>query len=543
MVERRGWQAPFWRSLNQAGDWFRHFLPIPGHRSEEGAMSTVPPLNDPDDRFLRRFGYRQRFLRSLRPFESFGIGFSFISVTMALFVTFGFLLSVAGPRGIWIWPVAFAGQILVCLVCAALAAKFPLAGVSYQWGSRLANPTVGWWLGWLGFTTLVILTASVDYAFVQLAFQPMLGIAYTPLGAAVQTSVVLVVQATLIIGSTILTTQINNVAVVFEVVGMVELSIVLFSAALLAGQGDWGNVWSTGTVPEAGWFSWLGPVMLATVLGSFTLLGFEQTANLAEETHDPRRVVPKAMIRSLLAAGVIGMLFLIAVSVATGDVAATTADPAPVAFILKDVLGAGIEKIFLFFICVSMFCCGLITMTVNTRLVWAMARDRRLPGHQLLSRVPRPTGGPTWATLLAAVVPLVPLVAVRSNTGALVDMFTAGTLMPAVTYALTVLLYAAVAHRLRPEPGYFRLGRWERPVVTGALIWLAYELIVLLGPDQFRAAQRYALIVLLLGVIVFGLVWLLEPAAMRRQADPLGEQAGEAMDEPLPEPEPARLLS
>jgi hypothetical protein len=44
-------------------------------------------------------------------------------------------------------------------------------------------------------------------------------------------------------------------------------------------------------------------------------------------------------------------------------------------------------------------------------------------------------------------------------------------------------------------------------------------------------------------VIVFGLVWLLEPAAMRRQADPLGEQAGEAMDEPLPEPEPARLLS
>ena len=48
---------------------------------------------------------------------------------------------------------------------------------------------------------------------------------------------------------------------------------------------------------------------------------------------------------------------------------------------------------------------------------------------------------------------------------------------------------------------------------------------------------------LLLGVIVFGLVWLLEPAAMRRQADPLGEQAGEAIDEPLPEPEPARLLS
>jgi amino acid transporter len=506
-------------------------------------MSTDSPPTNPDDQLLRRFGYRQRFQRTLKPLESFGVAFSFISITMALFVSFGFLLSVAGPRGIWIWPIAFAGQILVCLVCAALAAKIPLAGIHYQWGSRLANPTVGWWLGWLSFTTLTILTVSVNYAFVQLAFQPMLGIAYTPLGAAVQTFALLAIEAALIIGSTIITTRLNNIAVVFELVGMVELSIVLFAAALLAGQGDWDNLWSTGTVPEADWFSWLGPVMLATVLGSFTLLGFETAANFAEETQEPRRVVPKAMIRALLAAGVLGMIFLIAAAVATGDVAATTEDPAPVAFILEDVLGPSIEKVFLFFICVSMFCCGLITMATNARVVWAMARDRRLPGHQLLSRVPKATGGPTWATVLAAMAPAVPLVAVRSNTDALIDMFTAGTLMPAITYTGTVLLYAAVAYRLRPEPGYFRLGRWQRLVVTGALVWLAYELTVLLVPDIFRAAQGYALIVVLLGVVVFGLTWLMEPRAMRRQEDPLGERAREAMDESPTEREKAGLPS
>jgi amino acid transporter len=494
-------------------------------------MSTVPPPTDPDDQLLGRFGYRQRFRRTLKPFESFGLGFSFISITMALFVSFGFLLSVAGPRGIWIWPIAFAGQILVCLVCAALAAKVPLAGISYQWGSRLANPTVGWWLGWLSFTTLTILTVAVNYAFVQLAFQPMFGIEYTPLGAAVQTFVLLAIEAAIIIGSTILTTRLNNMAVVFELVGMIELSIVLFAAALLAGQGDWGNLWSTGTLPEAGWFAWLGPVMLATVLGSFTLIGFETAANFAEETQDPRRVVPKAMIRALVAAGVVGMIFLIATAVATGDVAATTADPAPVAFILEDVLGPSIEKVFLFFICVSMFCCGLVTMATNARVIWAMARDRRLPGHQLLSRVPRATGGPSWATVLAAVAPAIPLIAVRSNTDALIDMFTAGTLMPAITYTGVVLLYAAVGRRIRPEPGYFHLGRWHRLVITGALVWLAYELIVLLGPDLFRAAQGYALIAVLLGVMVFGLVWMLEPRAMRRQQDPLGERAREATDE------------
>jgi amino acid transporter len=508
-------------------------------------MKTIPESRD--DQLLSRFGYRQQFRRTLRPFESFAVVFSFISITMALFTTFGYVLGVAGPRGIWIWPIAVVGQGMVALIYAALAARIPLAGSSYQWAARLVSPTVGWWLGWLSFASLAVLTLGADYAFVQLAFQPMLGIEYTALGAAVQTFAVIAVQATLIIGSTFFTTRINNAAVTFEVVGMIELSIVLLAAAAIAGQGDWDNLWSTGTVPEAGWFSWLGPAMLATVLGSYTLLGLDSAANMAEETDDPRRVVPRATIRAVATAGVIGMIFLITLAVAVGDVAAATADSAPVAFILQDVLGPEIEKIFLFFICVSMFCCGLIIMTTHTRLTWAMARDRRLPGHQLFSRVPKATGGPTGATILAAVVTAAPLVLVGSNTQALTDIFTAATLLPAAAYAGTVLLYARVVRRIKHEPGYFHLGRWERPVVAGALIWLAYEFIVLLAPDRFRAAQLYAIVAILLGVLVFGLAWLLEPRAMRTQPGAVGKEALEAEEEdsineapPTGEPFPAR---
>jgi hypothetical protein len=157
--------------------------------------------------------------------------------------------------------------------------------------------------------------------------------------------------------------------------------------------------------------------------------------------------------------------------------------------------------------------------------------------------VPRATGGPTWATILVAVAPMAPLVAVRSNTDALIDVFTAGTLMPAITYTGTVLLYATVARHIKREPGFFHLGRWQQLVITGALVWLAYELVILLVPDIFRAAQRYALVTVLLGVIVFGLMWLLEPSAMRRQANPLGERAPEAIDEPLTEQEQGHLRS
>ena len=101
-----------------------------------------PPTDDSDDQFLRRFGYRQVFQRTLRPFESFGVAFSFISITMALFVSFGFLLTVAGPRGIWIWPIAFAGQFLVCLVCAAWPRRSS-SGHPLPLGLAAATPTVG----------------------------------------------------------------------------------------------------------------------------------------------------------------------------------------------------------------------------------------------------------------------------------------------------------------------------------------------------------------------------------------------------------------
>jgi amino acid transporter len=52
---------------------------------------------------------------------------------------------------------------------------------------------------------------------------------------------------------------------------------------------------------------------------------------------------------------------------------------APVASIVHDVLGGVVQKIFLVFVCVSIFACGLVT---NGRLIFSMARDRRrLPGR------------------------------------------------------------------------------------------------------------------------------------------------------------------
>jgi hypothetical protein len=61
--------------------------------------------------------------------------------------------------------------------------------------------------------------------------------------------------------------------------------------------------------------------------------------------------------------------------------------------------------------------------------------------------------------------------------------------------------------------------------VAGALIWLAYELIVLIGPGEFRDAQYYVLGSLGLGLIVYMVMWVLEPRAMRTEPGAHGSEA------------------
>jgi amino acid transporter len=283
-------------------------------------------------------------------------------------------------------------------------------------------------------------------------------------------------------------------------------------------MGHWSNLGATGPVPHLGYYKYLGPFMLATLLGAYTIVGFEAASNLAEETHEPHRVIPRAMIRAVLLSGIVGFAFLIVLADATNKAAYASA--APVASIVHDVLGGVVQKIFLVFVCVSIFACGLIIMVTNGRLIFAMARDRRLPGHQFLSHVPRKTAGPMWATVLAAVLGGVIALVLRTHAGALATLFTASAIMPALLYSSTVLLYLLTSpRRARETQGEHHrpFGKWEIPVLAGALIWLAYELILLIGPAGFRDAQYYVLGALGVGLVFYVVQLIVEPRAMRTE--------------------------
>ncbi len=60
-------------------------------------------------------------------------------------------------------------------------------------------------------------------------------------------------------------------------------------------------------------------------------------------------------------------------------------------------------------------------------------------------------------------------------------------------------------------------GKFEVPIIAGALIWLAYELIILIGPAEFRDAQYYVLGALGLGLVFYVVQLVTEREAMRSE--------------------------
>ena len=248
--------------------------------------------------------------------------------------------------------------------------------------------------------------------------------------------------------------------------------------------------------------------MLSGLLGAFTLVGWESAANLAEETHNPKQVVPRAMVNAVLVSGVLGTLFLIVISLGLGDhVVELSKSSAPFADVIRMILGETFSKVVLLIVCIAIFACGLVIMTSNSRLIHAMARDGRLPFSEKLSVVPRPTGGPLWATVLAGLVSMGVVLSFYSNPDALTQLLGAATLFPALLYSGTVLLYIFTRHKHIHHRNDFSLGKWEWPVVIGACIWLFIEMCVFIIPADFRIAQWYVLASMGVGALVFLSVW------------------------------------
>jgi amino acid transporter len=473
-------------------------------------------------------GAQPELKRTLGSFQVFAISFAFISVAVGVFATYDELLVTAGPVGIWLWVVTAFGQTMVALVVAQFAARIALSGSSYQWASRLANPKIGWIFGWLTFWYLAIGVVAMDNALASQALMPLVGMAEDEGTARVITVAVLVVQALLVIASTRLLGIFTSAAVGVELAIVAVLVLALAGVVWFTGSGHVENLVSRGvTAGDTSYFAVGGGLMAGMLMGLTTLVGFDSAANLAEEAKDPFRSVPRAIVSSVLAAGLAGLVFLIALTVAIRDIPAVSNSGSPVAAIIYDQLGPVMERVLLAGIAFAMFGAGMVVMAACSRQAFAMARDGRFPAAGLMRRVNPRTTTPVYATLLILVIGVVLMLALPGQ--ALLQLIIGSTILPALIYGSIVVLYLVVRKRFAPKEGGFNLGRFELPVAGVALVWVAFALFVLVTPADALVPNLIVVGLIVLGGLYFAKLMITDRSVF--DVEPSGGAAVDAVSD------------
>jgi urea carboxylase system permease len=521
-------------------------------------VTTTAADADHDD--LAEFGYKQELDRSIGKFASFAAGVSYISILTGTFQLFFFGFATGGPAYWWSWPMVFVGQLMIALCFAELAAAYPVAGSVYNWSKRLGSATVAWLAGWMMLTASIVTIAAValanQYALPQIwsAFQ-FIGDGtgkYDFSINAVILGTALIVFTTLVNAWGVkLMARINSTGVFIELIAAVLL-IILLAVNIKRGPGALFDNQGKGAGHDWGYF---GAFLVASLASAYVMYGFDTASSLGEETIDPRRTAPKAILRAVNASFLLGGAILLFAILAANDLTDQQIASGGMQFIVLDVLGTTVGKAILICAAIAIWVCGLAVQTATIRMIFAMARDNNLPAGSVLAKVHPKYKTPVVPAVITGIIAvLILLVNIRQP-----QIFTVITSIGIIMIYVAYLLVTGpmLVSRLRgrwPPPGvrargYFSLGRLGLPINVLAVAWGALMALNLAWPrgEVYNATAPFHWYLrwgafLFIGIVMLGgLAYYL--LVQRHKTGVLAEHAAAAPEPVAPAPAPGPAIA
>jgi amino acid transporter len=436
-----------------------------------------------DDAHLRSLGIKPQLSRTLGFLANFAVAFSYISVATGTFTNQAVAFGVGGPAVFWAWPLVILGQTFVALNFAELSSHFPVAGSIYQWSKRLSNRTLGWFTGWIYFWAGVVTVTAVA-ATVPLVLSQVVGFdleaasplpfldmwQFTALLALVTTTAINVIGVRLL-------AFINNIGVAAEIIGMLVFALVLLFFARNQSPAILFDTSYTSGLSEGGYF----PVFLVGMfMALFVVYGFDTAGTFGEETLDAGRQAPRGVLSAIWLSGIVGAIFLLAVTLSFKDVGAAVTTGQEFGFPIADTILENLPQaligtftfgqLYLVVILIAVYVCTLAIQGATVRLMFSMGRDRRLPFGGLWGHVSPTLKTPSYASVAVGLLAAVPIIL----TGALGSIYMAiaatGTIY--IAYFLCNLGVLVARRRGWPHKGaWFKLGSWGTILNILALIW------------------------------------------------------------------------
>ncbi len=452
---------------------------------------------------LHRFGYRQQLRRSMGLYTSFSLAFAEIAITVTIFTLFAQPYETIGGVAVWIWIPVTLGGLLIATIWGHLVARMPVTGYAYQWSARIVNPHYGWFCGWTEFMGWLIGTAGIAVS-AATVFSPYFWRSPTHHDIELLAAAAILLAVVVNIVSLQATAIVNNIGASAELFGTLGIALVIAVGLFFFHHIQGPHILFT-VRPYKSSHVTLSLLALATLMPVYTILGWDASADLSEETKDARRVIPKAMRRAVIAGGVGGLfLFAIYSMAIRGSISHFLGEPGtPLVNVIQSHLGSGFTYVVLVILGFAMFSALLANAAAATRVGFALGRDKMLPFSGLWAHVSPKTRTPIFTVVIVGVIAELANVA----SAGIVERVIAGVSVAGFgiyAFVLIGVLWAHAKGRLpQGEPGLFDMGRWLVPGSIVALLYVALVMVMDTVPAVNHIDGEYFLYLEGIGVVWF----------------------------------------
>lgn len=416
--------------------------------------------------------------RKLRLGEVAAISLGFMGPVMAMSLNGIGVAGLVGKAVPLTFLVAFAGTLLVAYAFIRLTRFITHAGSVYALAGATIGPRAGFFGGFALLGTYVFFAACITGA-CAVFFEAMLAeLGIVPperswllvVLAAGALALLFDLRESVVMARTLLGIGLFGVLAMLVLAAVIVVRVAAGDAPVSTGV-DLSTLLPSGASATA--------IATASVFGFLSWAGFESGASLGEETRDPKRTVPLALLLAVAAAGVIYVLVMFAQTIGFGTDEAGVAAFAGASSTLTTLSSVYIAPWYAVAISIIAFLVAFASLLSSTtaaaRLLFALARDGF--GPAALGRSDPRTGVPVRATVTVVALALVLAGGLGLFGAAAVDVYywyaTIATLCMVVAYAMASA--GVVRYIFSPDSG---IPRSEAALPVLGIAYLALVLLI-----------------------------------------------------------------
>jgi len=424
-----------------------------------------------------------------------------------------------GPSGlVYGFIFSWIGTLLQALVMAEMASMIPLAGGQYNWVAILAPPKwskfLSYMTGWMTVISWHACLASAAFL-AGVMIQGLLVLNYESYSFQRWHGTLLfyaVIIFSLFVNTYLarLLPSIESVVLILHIIGFF---CILIPLTYLAPHGSAKDVFANFT-NAGGWSSDGLSFLIGLATSMFAFIGIDAASHMAEEIENASTVIPMSMCISVLLNGTLGFAMVIALLFCLGDVTkaleTTTHFPYIEVYRQATKSNSGASAMASAIIAAMIFACIGVLATAS-RMTWAFAREKGLPGYQYLRRVEPRTSLPFYSIALCTATSfLLALI----NIGSSVAFNAMVSLVIASFYSSFLLSAAVLLHKRlttsneEMQWGPFKLGSAGVPVIILAIMYSVIGVFFSFFPPTAKVTPETMnwSVVVYFSVIIFSFV-------------------------------------